>query len=264
MAGQGCRLATINSASEQDFISNLLFNSSSVVNNVWIGATRNTEAGRPEEFIWVDGKIVSTYANWVPGSPSATIGRNCVQLQSGWTMAADTPGLWKDVNCEAGNWAVCESFQVWSPYETQLAIIELRRALNELRDNPVPVGYIYVQLPNQPAPTATWPQVGWGDVTATYAGLFFRAEGSGSAAFGKNQGDATRQLAAVEYTRYNWDDRKPHYLELPQTGWSPWWRSGYDDTLNDGFYLYQSARFLHSNVEVRPKNTAVRIWRRVA
>lgn len=136
MAGQGCRLATINSASEQDFISNLLFNSSSVVNNVWIGATRNTEAGRPEEFIWVDGKIVSTYANWVPGSPSATIGRNCVQLQSGWTMAADTPGLWKDVNCEAGNWAVCESFQVWSPYETQLAIIELRRALNELRDNP--------------------------------------------------------------------------------------------------------------------------------
>jgi hypothetical protein len=244
-------LARISSEDEQAFLKHYLFNTSEAINNIWIGASR-VDA---KNFVWVDGKAMNGYKNWGPGSPTEVVGRDCVQIQSGWTKADETQGTWKDVNCMAGNWAVCETFQVWTPYETQLAIIALR-------ENPVPIGFIYTQLPSQPEPKTVWPQVQWQEVTSSYAGLFFRAQGSGSAAFGTPQGDSTRQISRIEYTRRNSEDNLPLGMDLPATGWSGWMRSAYDDTGDGGFYWYQSHRYHHTNVEVRPKNTAVRIWKR--
>lgn len=140
-AGQGSRLVTITSPDEQEFLTDFVFNSSSVQNNVWIGASRNSTVDPPTDFNLVDGKSLAEYANWAPDSPS-DIGRDCVQMQSGLTRD-DTPGLWKDVTCGLGNWAVCESFQIWTHYDTQLVVIELREAqlkinqlLKQVQNNP--------------------------------------------------------------------------------------------------------------------------------
>jgi len=126
----------------------------------------------------------------------------------------------------------------------------------------VPIGFIYGQLPNQPEPNATWSQVQWQAVTQEYAGLFFRAEGNNAAKFGVTQDSSTLQITRIEFQRFDWDDRLPGSVDLPPTGWSSWMRSGFDDTGNGGFYWYQSHRYHYSSSEVRPRNTAVRLWKR--
>lgn len=40
-----------------------------------------------------------------------------------------------------------------------------------------PLGYIYVQLPQQSEPSALYPKANWQNISATYAGQFFRVEG---------------------------------------------------------------------------------------
>lgn len=126
----------------------------------------------------------------------------------------------------------------------------------------VPIGFIYVQLPRQPEPRSIWSQITWQDVTSAYAGQFFRAEGSGSAPFGENQGDYTRQISDVETKSRDYNDNYPHSIQVPATGWSPWVRTSYD--ADEGALHYESARYYHPNVEVRPKNTAIRLWKRTA
>ncbi len=72
------------------------------------------------------------------------------------------------------------------------------KKLNDLQQNPVPIGFIYVQLPSQPDPKSLWSMVEWKDVTSDYAGLFFRAEGGRSAVFGEIQPENAPTLSSVE------------------------------------------------------------------
>ena len=37
------------------------------------------------------------------------------------------------------------------------------------KKNPFPIGFIYVQLPNEKSPTEIWPWVTWNNVTSDYA-----------------------------------------------------------------------------------------------
>lgn len=122
----------------------------------------------------------------------------------------------------------------------------------------MPIGFIYTQLSGQHAPNVIWPTAGWTDVTQQYAGLFFRAEGGGSAEFGSQQQEQCPRLIEVQseprggygadHTQVNADGGWTGQVE---TGSSP-------SVINRYIHL----RFKVSAGEVRPKNTAVRFWKR--
>lgn len=97
----------------------------------------------------------------------------------------------------------------------------------------------------------------WSEITESYAGLFFRAVGGGSAAFGSIQDDNSPRLTNVQtgsvphgiwQTVVNADNT---LSSLVSTGHG----SGID---------HWGLSFRVSQTEVRPRNTAIRIWIRTA
>ena len=141
------------------------------------------------------------------------------------------------------------------------ATIDTIKEQKNLSQNPIPIGFIYVQLPNQLEPKILWATMEWKDVTSEYAGLFFRAEGKGAAEFGEIQSENSPRLTNVEQDRpHDWDDR----LEIsPGNEWSSWVYSG--DTHPQPHPETHSTlqRFKVSGGEVRPRNVAMRIWKRI-
>ena len=124
------------------------------------------------------------------------------------------------------------------------------------QDKLIPIGFIYSQLPDQTDPKSIWPKYTWSDVTSSYAGLFFRAEGGGSERFGSLQADNSPRLTSV--THY-WDDHgyadgtinmvlgdSSKHLIITQDG------RGAENTIGFGM----------SGGEVRPVNKAFKIWKR--
>lgn len=180
------------------------------------------------------------------------------------------------------NWVLCEKYQrssikqlqqaewvelqdsikrITNQLNTQSAQLnEANSKLETLQNNPVPVGFIYVQLPNQPEPYLLWDTVNWIDVTSEYAGLFFRVLGGGSQQFGVTQAANSPRLTHVNH--------------LTMTGIRELVTISADDRFSDPITSgpvappgipttnYWGLRFSQSSDEVRPRNTAVRIWKR--
>ncbi len=168
------RLISISFREEQEFLSNFLFNKSQVVDNVWIGAKYINNKFKRED----DSDL--TFTNWAEGSPK-NMTDYCVEMHSD----VGSVGKWVDEPCKKKNLVVCQKRQTWS-------LSRLQEILLEVKQNPVPIGFIYVQLPKQKSPTEIWSWMIWKDVTSDYAGLFFRAEGGGSEVFEKIQEDTSR------------------------------------------------------------------------
>lgn len=137
----------------------------------------------------------------------------------------------------------------------------------------VPIGFIYVQLPSQSAPTTLWPASTWQDVTNEYAGLFFRALGGSSGSFESIQSDngpriteiktfleeeMYQQLHAYVYPNGEWSD----YVTTGRRFWL-WMDINKDQSRVNG-PEFINLRVRQSQTEVRPRNTAVRIWRKTS
>jgi hypothetical protein len=229
------RLISIRFREEQEFITNL-FKTHRVVDNVWIGAKYIIN-----KFKWSDDSEL-VFTNWAEGSPKNK-SDHCVQLQSDET----TFGKWSDVLCDKKNLVVCQKRQTWS-------LSRLQEILLDVKLNPVPIGFIYVQLPNEKSPTEIWPWMTWKDITSAYAGLFFRAEGGNSVTFGNIQEENSPRLSKVQnfngYERTNSTDIQPG-------NWSPHIYSG-----GNSNGTLQSLAFFVSSGEVRPRNMAIRVWKR--
>ena len=134
----------------------------------------------------------------------------------------------------------------------------------EVKWNPVPIGFIYVQLPSEKAPTDIWPWMTWTDVSSSYAGVFFRVTGGDAASFGTVQQDNAPRIDKVD-TAYYGDvsemiECTPDYLNcpLPKGDWSLWEYTGASSGNN------RYTRFHTTGGEVRPRNMAMRIWKRTA
>ncbi|XP_074594595.1 uncharacterized protein LOC141849973 [Brevipalpus obovatus] len=125
----------------------------------------------------------------------------------------------------------------------------------------IPLGFIYTQFPFQKPPQEIWSWATWEDITSTYSGYFFRAEGNDSAPFGEAQLDAIREhrhdfgprfrLYSYSYNdkRVKVHSRENIFLELEgKTGFID------DETLSEVHISHQ---------ETRPKNYAIKIWMRV-
>ncbi len=117
----------------------------------------------------------------------------------------------------------------------------------------VPVGFIYTQLPGQGDPYDIWGfTMWWTEITTDYAGLFFRVLGGGSAQFNVTQAENSNRLLSVNtgHTINTWT------VDVPRTG-------AYSEVVASGSTTAWGLRFAVSGGEVRPRNTAVRIWKRI-
>lgn len=126
-----------------------------------------------------------------------------------------------------------------------------------LKKNPVPVGFTYVQLPREKAPQEIWPQMEWEDVSADYAGVFFRAVGGNAAEFGELQEENSPRLDRVQGTATG-----PFNTEVEITA------DGVYSPVVDAYGQTSETnrvglRFRVTATEVRPRNMAVRIWKRI-
>jgi len=73
--------------------------------------------------------------------------------------------------------------------QTTKTITQNQNELIEIKQNPVPIGFIYVQLPYEKSPSEVWPTLQWTDMSANYSGVFFRVDGGGAALFGYIQNE---------------------------------------------------------------------------
>ena len=126
----------------------------------------------------------------------------------------------------------------------------------------IPLGFLYTQLPNQSSPDVLWPNMKWTEVTQQYAGLFFRAEGSGSLPFGQTQPSNQSWISDIwtwSQTADNENGRYPFNIGLKEGEWTEF----FPGAELDGYPMFYGLRFYTTSAEVRPKNTAIKIWKRV-
>lgn len=249
-------LITIHSREEQDFLSNLMFKTKGIIENVWIGAKYNNN-----KIKWDDNSDAG-FTNWAVGSSKNEAGYDCIQmLPDGTSM-----GKWANEPCRKNNLAVCQKMQAWSLSRLQKILLDARKELTDslngakeelksLKQNPVPIGFIYVQLPSQPEPKSLWSTVEWKDVTSEYAGLFFRAGGGGSAAFGEIQSENSPRLTNIQ-SKEGIDGVHWRTINILPGVWS--------ERIYSGSWIGSSGSlmFFVTTGEVRPRNKAIRIWKR--
>jgi hypothetical protein len=244
---QTSNLLSIRSLREQEFLNKFLFVTNEVVDEIWIGLKNKSN-----KFEWNDGTELE-FTNWADKSPTNKIGNNCVQIEP----EDSSRGKWNDRPCNRKNLVVCQKMQIWSSSRIQNTLLDKSKKLINLENNPVPIGFIYTQIPGQPEPKKIWPNIDWKDITSEYAGLFFRAEGANSAKFEELQSDSSPRLIAVTSV-FRHSDIIGTRMEVKSGEVSKTIYSGtYGDGNNYGF------KFEVSGGEVRPTNKAIRIWKRI-
>ena len=105
-------------------------------------------------------------------------------------------------------------------------------------------------------------------MTSNYSGLFFRAHGGDSEDFGTIQNENSPRINRVEHGGVENADFPyyPVFTAVPNEGWSSWVATANNDHYSGSHLSYWSyaLRFNVTGGEVRPKNTAIRIWERTA
>lgn len=128
--------------------------------------------------------------------------------------------------------------------------------LTNLKNNPVPINFTYVQLPLDKAPIEIWPGLKWADVSANYAGTFFRVLGGEAAAFGKPQEDNAPHLSQVIHQVAPCAGETVTLAKGVLSG------TVFTTSNFAAGALKNCQKFLLSPGEVRPKNMATKVWRR--
>jgi hypothetical protein len=128
----------------------------------------------------------------------------------------------------------------------------------------VPIGFIYMQLPDQETPANLFGGT-WKNISSSYAGLFFRVEGGNAAAFGTDQSDAMQNIYGIFKS----------VLTDPTSGFSatgPFYNGGtprargWSGESSDEVRIlgFDASRQVRTATETRPVNKTIRIWRRTA
>ena len=121
----------------------------------------------------------------------------------------------------------------------------------------MPIGAIYIQYAAQADPTSLFGGT-WENVSATYAGLFFRAEGGAAAAFGSTQTDGAPNITGsigVNEDGY----ASGAFYTTAGAGWNFANRGG-----NQINFVASNSNGKYVLAEVRPANSTIRIWKRTA
>ncbi len=119
-ADNGSYLLTIHSKEEQDFISEFLFKTNKIVENVWLGLKKDNNLK------WSDDSNLD-FANWLTGNPSNKSDHNCVQM-----LPESSPiGKWSDIPCIKKNIAVCQKIPTISLTFLHKILLETRKKSEE-------------------------------------------------------------------------------------------------------------------------------------
>jgi hypothetical protein len=246
-------LASVLSKEEQDHLQILLFTQNKALNSVWLGAKRVSNTS----FQWEDGNRFG-YTYWDPDDPH-NAEDNCVEMT--YSKENTKLGLWDDVDCGKVNEVLCEKSQAWTLERLGQVVVELRKQVDE--KTPVPVNFTYIQLPTQPQPNELWPEFSWKEVSATYAGLFFRVVGGGSEKFGTVQPESSPRLQSVEMVSSSKSAARPTKLDIPQNGDASAQIYIGSSPIESAQTSDEHLKFKLTSAEVRPRNQAIRIWVRV-
>ncbi|CAG2174355.1 unnamed protein product, partial [Oppiella nova] len=146
---------------EEEWLTNYLKTFANISEVVWIGLKWSGKG-----FVWVDNTALD-YKSW--GKDAILDGS---LLCGDFSISPLTMGNWTDNSCNKKGLIACQSPQM-----------SLKTELATIKQQVIPLGFLYRQLPNTSAPGLLWPAMKWDDVTAQYAGLFFRAEGGTAATF---------------------------------------------------------------------------------
>ena len=272
----------IKSHEEQKFIEYLLFNQSQIVEPVWLGAKRDNKT---KNFVWEDGTDdITIYSNW--GTLKNGSNDDCVEI----TPEGQFQGKWVDVPCKKRNIFICQRVPNARISELKKELNDLKKEMqkkldnfkketnktvgdlkkqvddlkkesNDLKNNPIPIGFIYVQLPNQSLPSAIWSNVEWEEVTSQYANLFFRVAGDKSAKFnGGIQEESSPKLVRVHSGH---SANYSHDYIYPEPGLESFGIFSGDNVFPQSRVAEYYLNFLVSNDEVRPGNAAIKIWKRI-
>ena len=130
----------------------------------------------------------------------------------------------------------------------------------------IPLGFLYTQYPNQSSPQQLWPSLQWTEETKQYSGLFFRAEGSDSEVFGQIQQANQSVISDIWTVSSNTDNehrltKGTYYnlnMPLNKNGWTQ-----FDTSVFPYYPMFNSLSFHTTSGEVRPRNTAIKIWKRI-
>ena len=280
----------IHYAEEQNFLSNYIFTKKKTVNNVWVGARYIGNS----LFQWEDHtQLTGGFTNWAPGYPK-NLTDHCVQMLSDEGLE----GKWVDERCARSNAAVCQRMPPLSLKLLAETVVELKHSLQQttskladtenklaktektltsklaqtetklekLKKENIPIGFTYVQLPKDKAPGELWPSMTWTDISSEYEGVFFRVVGGGAGGFGVVQLENAPRLEMVHTGNEKHKIQKIHHdltnnVSIPVTGWSDGVRTGDLSSIENAFYI----NFKHTDTaEVRPKNMAVKVYKRTA
>ena len=123
-----------------------------------------------------------------------------------------------------------------------------------------------MQIPNEKSPNEIWPELKWLDISDSYAGVFFRVEGGKSAQFGQVQDENVPRLDTFMMDRNDSPENnsgQPYCgqyhcdNDIPKYGNSTWiWIGKCDSGVN------RWVKFHSSDGEIRPKNMAIKVWKR--
>lgn len=244
------RMITIGSKNEQTFLENYLFNKKAIVDNVWLGGKNDSVYSNQRVYRWQDGSNL-TFTNWENGYPKDRSVDSCIQMNSD----KEVQGKWTNEPCARKNLVVCEKKQTWSLEKIQTLLVQTMQ-------NQVPLGFIYVQLPYEKSPQEIWSGMTWTDISYIFDGVFFRVASGKAASFGTVQEEFSPYIDEIKY-EYIWDSvDAPHYVKIPRTGgWSGKIENALINSGNGREYRgYHNFHFAAG--EVRPKNMAVKIWKR--
>jgi len=232
----------------QEFILNELILKEDLYDNIWLGL-KFDEAN--DGFHWIGGRGM-VYQNWAPGFPREMNDTDrCVEIRPPNNIL-QSPSFWYDVPCRKRNLVVCQKKPSWT-------IDEISKELVELRKQIIPVGFIYTQPPFGQAPGDIWPALKWADISSEANGLFFRTTGEAAGEWGEVQEDCAPRIYWVETASGDWPTNGG---AIPKNGWSVWFRTGQYGSHSNGYIPYRT-RFQSADCEVRPKNLAVKLWKRV-
>ena len=153
---------------------------------------------------------------------------------------------------------------------TSSAIAASSKAVKTIHDMIMPIGSVYVQFAGQSAPADVFGGT-WSNVSSSYAGNFFRAEGGNAAAFGSSQtgglpnivgniqgGDTT----GVTIFKHELDSGALYSLKNTKS-YAPIGAET-EEYYDIGLDASKSSSLYGAASEVRPINSTIRIWKRTA
>ena len=239
-------LITIRSDKEEKFLLSYFGKYGNISGNIWIGLEY---VGN--KFTWIDGNDMS-YQNWDENAIKDGTNK-CVDMVTNEYGR----GKWMDDSCSRKYMIACQKNQD-SKTVLSKEVKNLTNVIEKLEskvDSMIPIGFLYTQFPSQSSPDVLWPNMKWTEVTQSYAGLFFRAEGGNSSSYGQLQSASAPHLAQVNQ-HDSYEIIGNNIINLEQGIET---KKIYTGSTAGAVYALS---FKLSNSEVRPINKAVRIWKR--